>query len=119
MKIIQIIYPTPLEEIKDINNDNIDIFVKMEDGRNYTLTVCTPEFYISYMEKEKSDFVPAGCPDVIVKELTDSTIRKALESYCEYDGYWLKLYYLAGINSDIFSTESMNQMLDSMDKDLD
>ena len=119
MKIKKVTYPTPLEEISDIHNDNIDVFIEMEDGRNYTLTVCTPEFYSSYMKKEKSDFIPAGCPEVIVNELSDATIKKALETYCDYDAYWLKLYHLAGMNSDIFSIASMDQMLDNMNKDID
>lgn len=116
MKIKKITYPTPLEKISDIYNDNIDVFIEMEDGKNYMLTVCTPQFYISYMKKERLDYIPAGCPDVIVSKLTSNIIEKVLETYCEYDEYWLKLYYLAGINQDIFSIESMNQMLNTLDK---
>ncbi len=56
---------------------------------------------------------------MLVNELSDGTIKKALETYCEYDGYWLKLYHLAGVNSDIFSIASMDQMLVNMNKDLD
>lgn len=96
MKIKRVTYPTSLEKICDIFNDNIDVFVELEDGKSYTLTVCTPEFYKSYMEKENLNFIPAGCPDVIIKELRDDIIRQALETYCEYDGYWLKLYHMAG-----------------------
>lgn len=117
MKIRKITYPTSLEKISDIFNDNIDVFVEMEDGKNYTLTVCTPEYYISKMKKEKLNFVPAGCPDIIVNKLTDDVIKEALENFCEYDGYWIKLYYLAGINENIFSIESMNKMLDKMEEE--
>lgn len=117
MKIKKITYPTPLEKVSNIYNDNIDVFIEMEDGKNYTLTVCTPEFYFSYMKKEGLDYVPAGCPDVIVSELKDDVINRALENYCKFDGYWLKLYHLAGVNMDIFSIESMNKMLENMDID--
>ncbi|MDE6313850.1 MAG: hypothetical protein K2M46_09590 [Lachnospiraceae bacterium] len=117
MKIKKITYPTPLETILNIYNDNIDVFVEMEDGTKYTLTVCTPQFYVSYMKKENLEFVPAGCPDVIVSVLTDEIIKKALQTYCKYDGYWIKLYYLAGMNEDIFSMENMNQMIENMNHD--
>ncbi|WP_218010596.1 hypothetical protein [Neobacillus soli] len=33
---------------------------------------------------------------IIVKEITEENIRKALATYIENSGYWLKLYFLAG-----------------------
>lgn len=66
----------------------------MEDRIRYTVTVCTTEFYVSYMKKENVDYIPAACPDIIVSILKDDVIKKALESYCAYDGYWLRLYYI-------------------------
>lgn len=92
MKIKTVSYPTSLDKIPNIYDDNIDVFVETEEGKNYTITVCTPEFYNSYMKKENLDYVPAGCPDIIVSTLKDDVIKKALETYCEYDGYWLERY---------------------------
>ena len=52
MKIKNITYPTVLEKIPDLFNDNIDVFVETEDGMHFTMTICTPMFYLHYMEKE-------------------------------------------------------------------
>ena len=70
MKIKNITYPTVLEKIPDLFNDNIDVFVETEDGMHFTMTICTPMFYLHYMEKENLNFIPASPPDIIVKELT-------------------------------------------------
>lgn len=42
MKVISIEYPTPLKNC-NIKNDNIDIFVKLENGNKYCITVATIE----------------------------------------------------------------------------
>lgn len=38
-----IFYPTPLSEIHDITNDNIDICVQADNGKRYTFVVTTPK----------------------------------------------------------------------------
>lgn len=112
MKIKEITYPTTLEKIQDIYNDNIDVFVETEEGMHFTMTVCTPLFYLSYMEKEGLSYIPASPPDVIVKELTHDNILKALESFCEDDGYWMKVYFLSGTNEGAFSKEKLDEMME-------
>ena len=97
MKIINIEYPTALSQITDIKDDNIDIFVKLDDGFSYTLVVCTPKNLETLMEKEELEYLPAMPPMIIVKELTEVNISKALDSYLENNAYWLKLYYLSGV----------------------
>ena len=64
MKIKNITYPTVLEKIPDLFNDNIDVFVETEDGMHFTMTICTPMFYLHYMEKENLNFIPASPPDI-------------------------------------------------------
>lgn len=81
MKIKTITYPTSLEKIPDPSNDNIDVFVETENGLHFTMTICTPLFYLNYMEKENLNFIPASPPDIIVKSLTQDIIKKALESF--------------------------------------
>ena len=49
MKIKTITYPTSLEKIPDPSNDNIDVFVETENGLHFTMTICTPLFYLNYM----------------------------------------------------------------------
>lgn len=67
MNIKKIEYPTSLSEIKDITNDNIDVFVELEDGSTYVLVVATPKNLYWCMENENVDFL-CGCPQIIVKE---------------------------------------------------
>lgn len=116
MKIKKITYPTALEKIPDLYNDNIDVFVETEDGLHFTMTVCTPLFYLHLMEKEKLNFIPASPPDIIVKKLTHNNIQEALESFCEDDGYWMKLYFLSGTNDGIFSQKKMDEMIQKINR---
>lgn len=116
MKIKKITYPTSINEVVDILNDNIDVFVETQDGMHFTVTVCTPLFYLSYMEKEGLDYVPASPPDIIVKELTHDNISKALENFCEDDGYWMKAYFLLGITDEFYSKEDMDKMIYELNK---
>lgn len=113
VKIRKITYPTDLEKIPDLKNDNIDVFVETDEGRSYTFTVCTPEFYDWYMKKENLDFIPASPPDIIVSELKEDIIKRAIETFCEDNEYWLKLFFLAGNQSNMF-LNTMNQMLNDM-----
>ncbi|MGG3835839.1 hypothetical protein ABEV00_02295 [Paenibacillus thiaminolyticus] len=119
MRIIDIQYPTSLDKIKDIQNDNIDVFVTLEDGMTYTLVVTTPKNYYWYMENEGLDFVPASPPDIIVKELTEENIRKALENFVEGNAYWLKLYFLSGNENGVFEIDKMNEMIARIKKEND
>lgn len=96
MKITNIEYPTALSQITDIKDDNIDIFVKLDDGFSYTLVVCTPKNLETLMEKEELEYLPTMPPMIIVKELTEINISRALDTYLENNAYWLKLYYLSG-----------------------
>ena len=112
MKIKNITYPTVLEKIPD----NIDVFVETEDGMHFTMTICTPMFYLHYMEKENLNFIPASPPDIIVKELTHNNIKEALESFCEDDGYWMKLYFLSGASEGIFSKDKLDEMIQNIEK---
>ena len=116
MKIKKISYPTSLEEILDIEDDNIDIFVELDDGMVYTMTVSTPKNYYKYMDKEKIDYISSMPPDIIVRKLTEENIRNALETYVKGDGYWLKLYYLAGNTTDAFDIKLMDKMIQEIKK---
>ena len=115
MKIRKITYPTPLSDVTDVFNDNIDVFVETQEGVHLTMTVCTPLFYLSYMEKEGIDYVPAAPPDIIVKKLTHDNILRAIENFCEDEGYWLKAYFLLGMTEDFYSKEDMDKMIDKLD----
>ena len=105
MLIKSISFPTYLEDITDIENSNIDVFVELEDGYTYTVVVATAKNIESLMDKERMNYFEPGYPFIIVKKLTKEIISEAIEAYASDDAYWLKLYHFAGkINKTIFNT---------------
>jgi hypothetical protein len=104
MLIKSISFPTYLEDITDIENSNIDVFVQLEDAYTYTVVVATAKNIESLMDKEKINYFEPGYPFIIVKKLTKEIITEAIEAYASDDAYWLKLYHFAGkINKTIFN----------------
>ena len=105
MLIKSISFPTYLEDITDIENSNIDVFVELEDAYIYTVVVATAKNIESLMDKEKINYFEPGYPFIIVKKLTKEIITEAIEAYASDDAYWLKLYHFAGkINKTVFNT---------------
>ena len=92
MKIESITFLSDLKDVKDIFDDNIDVSVDLENGRNYVLVVGTPKNLLRLMENEKSDFLSPGDPIVIVKKITKEVIEEAIQAYAEDDAYCLKFY---------------------------
>jgi predicted nucleotidyltransferase len=104
MLIKNVSFPTYLEDITDIENSNIDVFVELEDTYTYTVVVATAKNIESLMDKEKINYFEPGYPFIIVKKLTKEIITEAIEAYASDDAYWLKLYHFAGkINETIFN----------------
>lgn len=118
MKIKKIIYPATLSEIKDIEDDNIDIFVEMDDGNSYAFIVITPQNYYTLMDRECLNHIPAMVPCVVVRKLEHEIILQAMESFLEDDGYWFKFYYLAGHHKGVLSTESMEEEIRNIMKEV-
>ena len=110
MNIKRISFPTQLEEIDDINNNNIDVIIQLDDGFTYTMVVITPQNLEQLMAKKGQTFLEAGPPMIIVKDITYESIYAAVESFCEGSAYWLKEYYLSGN----FQIDLLNNMLDDM-----
>ncbi len=91
MKISSIEYPTP-EGMWNVECDNIDVFVKLENQREYCVTIATIEWIAQKMDKE---FFEPGAPNIIVSKLTTKIIEEALKEYAEDDAYWLKIFSLS------------------------
>lgn len=78
----------------DIYNGAVDVFVSLEgDPFEYWVE---PQVFSSYMEENNLNFIEPTYPSIIVRELTPSVIREALEAYAvdKEDAYWLKLYHI-------------------------
>ena len=122
IKKISFIHPNLLEEIPDIEDYNLDVFVELEDGYTCTVVVGTIKNLERLMEKEKENFFSPGHPFIIVKKITKEIIEETIQAYAENDGYWLKLYHFAGkIDTSVFDKlqakhEEHLKELDELDK---
>lgn len=91
MKVISIEYPVSLETCNRLN-DNIDVFVKLENGNRYCITVATIDWVCDRVGKK---YMPSGAPDIIVKELHNQLIEDAINEYAQYDSYWLRVFSMS------------------------
>ena len=104
MLIKSISFPTYLEDITDIENSNIDVFVELEDAYTYTVVVATAKNIESLMDKERMNYFEPGYPFIIVKKLIKEIIEEAVKAYAENDAYWLKFYHFAGeVDTAVFN----------------
>ncbi len=113
LKILNIEFPLYYDQL-DKDNGNMDVFVKLDDGMTYTMVVSTPSNYYWYMDKEGLDYIPASPPDIIVRNLNQDIVRKAIETFVQDNGYWLKLYFLAGKDYGSFDIKHMNKMIEEI-----
>lgn len=91
VKIANINYLSELAECNP-ENDNLDLHILLDDGREFTFTVATPNNIFWCMENEGTDYF-FGEPVVFVKNLTKENIERALEKIVtENGGRWLSLY---------------------------
>lgn len=104
MLIKKISFPSPLKYIEDIYDDNLDVFVELEDGSEYTVIVGTPKNFLTLMNRHEMDFLEPGCPFIIVRKLTMEVIEKAIHAHTQDNAYWLKLHHFSeSIKSDMFN----------------
>lgn len=102
---IQIDINTDLEEITDITNANIEVFVTLDNGFTLTVIVGTPKNLQSTMEKEQTNFYEPGLPWIIVQQLTKEIVEEAIMAYFHDrpNAYWLQLCHFAlDIDPSIF-----------------
>lgn len=99
---------TELKTIEDIENDNVDVSIELEDGREYNVLVVTYKNILSLINDEESDFLFPMGPMIVVKELNMENIERAIEAYAEDDADWLKLYHLA----TSIDTKTLNVLTD-------
>lgn len=96
MLIKSISFSTYLEDITDIENSDIDVFVELEDAYMYTVVVATAKNIESLMDNERMNYFEPGYPFILVKKLTKEIISETIEAYASDEAYWLKLYHFAG-----------------------
>lgn len=91
MKVVSIEYPTPLEGCSRLN-DNIDVFVELENGNSYCVTVATVDWICA---RTGTKYLPCGAPNIIVKELQQQLIEEAIDEYAADDAYWLRVFSMS------------------------
>lgn len=108
-----------LDEITDIENDNVDVYVECEDGYNYTVSIATTKNLLERMDERKSNFSKPADLFIIVRKLTLEIITEAIEAYAEDDGFWLKLHHFSSnINNSVFDELQAKQMQHSIESNL-
>ena len=83
-----------LSELSEVNSerDNIDVHVTLEDDREFTFVVATPNNVFWSMENEGIDYF-FGEPILFVKCLTPENVERAIrEIAAEDNGRWLTVY---------------------------
>ena len=60
MLIKEISFPSALKYVEDIYNNNLDVFVELEDGSGYTVIVGTPKNFLTLMNRHEMDFLEPG-----------------------------------------------------------
>ena len=101
-----------MKYIEDIYDDNLDVFVELEDGSEYTVIVGTPKNFLTLMNRQEMDFLEPGCPFIIVRKLTIEVIEKEIHAHTQDNAYWLKLHHFSeSIKSDMF-----NELQEDQDK---
>jgi hypothetical protein len=87
----QIEYVSLLEDA-DPANDNIDIHLRMDDGRVYSLLLATPNNIYACMDNSREDYF-FGVPPIFVRVLDRKHIEEAINALLsEDDGRWLSIY---------------------------
>jgi hypothetical protein len=87
----EIEYVSPLEDA-DPANGNIDLRVRLPDGRVYSLLVATPNSIYSCMNNSREEYF-FGVPPVFVRVLDQKHVEEAISALLsEYDGRWLHIY---------------------------
>lgn len=109
-----------LEEITDISNDFIDVCFEDNDGYTYTLSVCTPEYLSSEMERTNTNFWEPGADYIVVRKLTKDILMETFQAYEEEDdGCWLNIHQFGDeIDKSVFEELKAKHIKRQIDNDL-
>jgi len=76
--IFKVYFPTPFSEIDNPANDNIDVCVRTQDGKQYTLVFVTPDNLKTLMASEDKTYIHPNFRFIVVKSITEECILSAL-----------------------------------------
>jgi hypothetical protein len=75
---MQIEFVSPESEINP-EDDNVDVHVRLSDGRAYSILVATPKNIYRSMENESIDYF-FGTPPLFVRRLTRENVERAIRA---------------------------------------
>jgi hypothetical protein len=111
MKVVRLECPSSLDDIYP-ENDNIDVFVTLDDGRKYSFVFSTPANLYWCMDNEGIDY-SFGFPKIFVRTLTFENIEKALSALLADNAKrWLSIYGALQTSLDI-DTDEEDQTVES------
>ncbi len=91
LELIEIQYLSPIDDV-DPENDNIDVHIRLGDGRLYSLVIGTPTNVFQCMANEGIDYF-FGTPLLFVRVLDQVHVEKAIRALLSEDGgRWLDVY---------------------------
>ena len=78
-KDFEIFYPTPLAEIEDPTNANIDVCVRTNEGNDYTLIFITPDNLKFLMESNDEPYIHPDFKFIVIKQISEDVIIAAIK----------------------------------------
>ena len=86
-----IIFPTSLDNINP-ENDNVDVLVQMDTGKQYSFVIATPDNVKDLMQKDNLPFLVPGSPFLFVEKITEANIRLLLNSLLKENESLIQIY---------------------------
>ena len=87
----EIFFPTPLTEIEDPTNANIDVCVRTNEGMDYTLVFITPDNLKSLMESNNEAYIHPDFKFIVINQISEDVITAVIKEIAK-DSYLLQQY---------------------------
>ena len=87
----EIFFPTPLAEIDDPTNANIDVCIKTNEGKDYTLVFITPDNLKSLMESNNEAYIHPDFKFIVTNQISEDVIITAINEIAK-DPHLLQQY---------------------------
>ena len=80
-----VFYPTKISALPDIFNDNIDVCVTLENGKNYTLVFITPTNLETMMKRDGLSYIDPHFKFIVVEQLSENIIDTVIRNLVEHE----------------------------------
>ena len=90
-KDFEMFFPTPLAEIEDPTNANIDVCVRTNEGKDYMLVFITPDNLKSLMESNDEPYVHPDFKFIVINQISEDVIFAAIKEIAK-DPHLLQQY---------------------------